>query len=295
MTPVDSSRGSVEDGTRDMAVGSGQEAEESLSSDSVVAPDAVVDPSSKPSRRRAALEALLVAALVTGIVTAGSAVLPDKYVATVVGFVFLGATWALVWRADDLRVEAAGLALGGIVLPGKLDLPRLTRSVLVASGWALLLAAITFVPFFFGWRYVWHPRGSFALHVVPMDALNEVFGQLVIIALPEEAFYRGYLQSRLDEALPGFGWRTDPTTGAKVPIRLRVLGASIGPSLLVTSVIFALGHFATIREPARLAVFFPSLLFGWLRYRTKGVSAGIAFHAMCNVFSEMLGKGFRVY
>jgi membrane protease YdiL (CAAX protease family) len=126
-----------------------------------------------------------------------------------------------------------------------------------------------------------------------VELLNEVFGQLVIIALPEEAFYRGYLQSRLDEAIPGFGWRT--VAGARVPVRLRLLGASVGPSLLITSVIFALGHFATIREPARLAVFFPSLLFGWLRYRTKGIGAGIAFHATCNVFSELLGRGFRVY
>lgn len=252
-------------------------------------------PVAPPPRWRDALEAIGVAALVTIIVTASATLLPDRYVATVVGFIFLGATWLLVWRGDDRRVESAGLALGGIVLPGKLDERRLLRSTAQALGWALLCATITFVPFFFGWRQFWHPRGTFALHVNPTEALNEVFGQLVIIALPEEAFYRGYLQTRLDEAMPGFGWRTDPTTGERVPIRLRILGASVGPSLLVTSLIFALGHFATIREPARLAVFFPSLLFGWLRYRTKGVGAGIAFHATCNVFSELLGKGFRVY
>lgn len=249
----------------------------------------------EPRRRRVAAEALGVALLVTAIVTAASAVLPDKYVATVVGFVFLGATWALVWRGDDARVEAAGLTLGGVVLPGKLDVGRLVRSVGHAVGFALLLAAIAFVPFYFGWREVWHPRGSFALNVSAADALNEIFGQLVIIALPEEAFYRGYLQSRLDEAIPGFGWRVDAGTGALVPRRLRVFGARIGPSLLVTSLVFALGHFATIRDPARLAVFFPSLLFGWLRSRTKGVGAGIVFHAACNVFSALLGKGFRVY
>jgi membrane protease YdiL (CAAX protease family) len=246
-------------------------------------------------RRRAFVEAVGVSALVTALVTAGAAVLPDKYVATIVGFVFLGATWALVWRSDDARVESSGLALGGIVLPGKIDHRRLSGSIAKALAWALLCGAITFVPFFFGWRSFWHPRGTFALHVSPMDALNEAFGQLVIIALPEESFYRGYLQSRLDEAIPGFGWRKSASSGEMVPVRLRILGASVGPSLLVTSLIFALGHFATIREPARLAVFFPSLLFGWLRYRTKGVGAGIAFHAACNVFSEMLGRGFRVY
>ncbi len=234
----------------------------------------------KEGRGRVLLEALLAASVVTAVVTLASALLPDKYVATAVGFVFLGATWLLVWRRDDAHVEAAGLSLGGAVLPGKLDLGRLAKSVGRALGWAILCAAITFVPFYFGWRYFWHPKGTFTLRVQPLDTLNEIFGQLVIIALPEEAFYRGYLQSRLDEIFPG---------------RLRVLGASVGPALVATSAIFALGHFATIHDPARLAVFFPSLLFGWLRYRTRGVGAGIAFHAMCNVFSELLGKGFRVY
>jgi uncharacterized protein len=229
---------------------------------------------------RALIEALVASVIVTAVVTAASAFLPDKYVATAVGFLFLGGTWALVWRSDDARVERSGLALGGLVLPGPIDRKRLGRSLLTSIGWAALFSVITFAPFYFGWRTWWHPRGSFALHVTPTEVVNEVFGQLVIIALPEEAFYRGYLQSRLDEAMP---WR------------IKVLGASLGPSIVVTSLIFALGHFATIREPARLAVFFPSLLFGWLRARTGGIGAGLTYHAACNVFSELLGRGYRVY
>lgn len=262
-------------------------------------PESVALPTESSAPKRASLRALAevlgVSALVTAVVTVASTFVPGSYVATVVGFVFLGATWWLVWRENDVRVEASGLALGGLVLPGKLDLRRLGRSVGRAAGWAFVLALVTFVPFYFGWRQVWSPRGSFSLHVDAMDALNEIFGQLVIIALPEEAFYRGYLQSRLDEVLPGFGVRRDPESGADKPVRLSVLGASVGPAILVTSLVFALGHFATIREPARLAVFFPSLAFGWLRQRTGGVGAGIVFHASCNVFSEVLGRGFRVY
>ncbi len=231
-------------------------------------------------RARIALEVLIVSLAVTASVTLASRFLPDRYVATAVGFVFLGATWAMVWRKDDARVERSGLALAGLVLPGPVDRPRLARAILQALAWAALSAALTFVPFFFGWRAFWHPHGHFALRVAPLDVLNEAFGQLVIIALPEEAFYRGYVQSRLDDLFPN---------------KVRVLGAEIGPALVVTSVVFALGHFATIREPARLAVFFPSLLFGWLRARTRGIGAGVAFHASCNVFSELLGKGFRVY
>jgi uncharacterized protein len=236
-----------------------------------------------PQRRvdsRALIEALGSALVVTLVVTLVSTFLPDKYVATAVAAVFLGATWALVWRLDDKRVLASGLALGGIVLPGALETRDLLRSIVKALGWAAVFAAVTFVPFYFGWQKYWHPHGTWRLRINEMELLNEVAGQLVIIALPEEAFYRGYLQSRLDEALP---WKA------------RILGADIGPSLLITSVVFALGHFATIREPARLAVFFPSLVFGWLRARTGGIGAGVAFHASCNIFSELLGKGFRVY
>ncbi len=226
------------------------------------------------------LEALLASVVVTALVTAASTFLPDKHVATAVGVVFLGATWMLVWRRDDAAVLRAGLSFGGLVLPGPLDLERALRASLTALAWALAFAAVTFVPFYFGWRTWWKPHLHFSLAVSPMTGLSELLGQLVIIALPEEAFYRGYLQSRLDEAFTS---------------RARIFGASVGPGLLVASAIFALGHLATIRDPTRLAVFFPALLFGWLRARTGGVGAGIVFHALCNVFSEMLGRAYGVY
>lgn len=217
---------------------------------------------------------------VTAAVTLASSTLPDKYVATTVGFLFLGATWALVWHREDTHVQRAGLSFGGLVLPGKLDGTRLAGAALSAVGWAALFAAIVFVPFWFGWRWWWHARGTFALGPRPLGAMNEIFGQLIIIALPEEAFYRGYLQSRLDDV-----WAP----------RVRILGAQVGLGLVVTSVIFALGHVATIHQPARLAVFFPSLVFGWLRARTGGIGASLTFHALCNVFSEALGRGYGVY
>lgn len=232
------------------------------------------------ARRRALVEALVASAVVTVLVTVASSTLPDRFVATAVGFVFLAATWALVWREDDARVVRSGLTLGGLVLPGRVDLRAFLGHVARAAGWAALFGAIFFVPFFFGWRAFWHPRGTFALHAPPLDLVSDAFGQVVIIAIPEEAFYRGYLQTRLDEALP---WQRN------------VLGARVGPGLVVTSFIFALGHYATIHDPARLAVFFPSLAFGWLRARTGGIGASVAFHASCNTFSAILGKAYRLY
>jgi membrane protease YdiL (CAAX protease family) len=50
-----------------------------------------------------------------------------------------------------------------------------------------------------------------------------------------------------------------------------------------------------VHLPARLAVFFPALLFGWLRARTGGIGASVCFHAICNVYSQLLGRGYGAY
>lgn len=228
-------------------------------------------------------EALAVSADVTVGVTAIAAGLPEKWHTTLVGFAFLAVTWALVWRRDDAHVRACGLALGGLVIPGKLELRGFVCDVGQAIAWAFGLTAVIAVPFYFGWRAWWlHrvPGLHFSLAVAPGEAANEVLGQLFVIALPEEAFYRGYLQSRLDDV-----WSP----------RWRVLGATLGPGWLVTAAIFALGHLATVHNPTRLAVFFPALLFGWLRSRTGGIGASMTFHMLCNVYSQVLGRGFGVY
>jgi CAAX protease family protein len=227
------------------------------------------------------VEALVVAALATGLVTLASAFLPDRWIATAVGLLFFASTWLTVWRGDDELVRHHGLSFGGLVLPGHIDVGRLAGDAARAIGWALALAAVCFVPFYVGFRawahYVWHARQPFVFPPFTTRLASDAAAQLLIVALPEEAFYRGYLQTRLDDA-----W----------PRGIQLLGARVGPSLVVTSAIFAAGHFATIHDPARLAVFFPSLLFGWLRARTGGVGASIGFHALCNLFSESLMRGF---
>lgn len=107
--------------------------------------------------------------------------------------------------------------------------------------------------------------------------LNLVLVQLLLVALPEEVFYRGYLQTRLDQL---------------VGRDRRVLGVDVNvASLLITSALFAVGHYATIPAPARLAVFFPSLLFGWMRRATGGVAAPVVYHAACNILVD-IGAGF---
>jgi membrane protease YdiL (CAAX protease family) len=225
-------------------------------------------------------EAVWVAADVTVVVGIIAATLPPSWHATLVGFAFLGATWVLVWRHDDARVRRAGLALGGLVIPGPVDWIEVLRNARTAVMWALGVTAIVAVPYFVGWRFWWTPKLSFSLSIRPADTAGELLNQLIVIALPEEAFYRGYLQSKLDEA-----WRP----------QWNLLGARVGLGLFGAAAIFAMGHIVTVQAPARLAVFFPALLFGWLRARTGGIGASVCFHAICNVYAELLGNGYGVY
>jgi membrane protease YdiL (CAAX protease family) len=220
--------------------------------------------------------ALGVALGTTAVVTAISWLAPAAHAATAIAVVLLAATWWRVLRFDVAAVRAHGLSLGGLLEPAHLDARRLLRDMARAIQWAGLVALITFPPFFYGFEFYYKPAAGFSL-ALSGGLLDELSGQLFVIALPEEAFFRGYLQTRLDQR-----W----------PPRWRVLGASLGPGWLITAGIFAVGHVLTTPNPGRLAVFFPALVFGWLRARTGGVGAGVAYHAACNVFSATLARGF---
>lgn len=106
---------------------------------------------------------------------------------------------------------------------------------------------------------------------------NLLVAELVVVALPEEMFFRGYVQSRLDEVWPARG---------------SLLGARVGPAIVVASALFALCHLAVQGNPATLAVFFPGLAFGWLRARAGSILPGVVFHALCNLFIETLNQSF---
>lgn len=227
--------------------------------------------------------ALAVAAITTVSVAAIShldkvAPAAGPYVGTLVGATFLLVVWRLVLRRDDEElVRAYGLSLGGITEPSPLSARRLGRDLGVALLWSALFAAIIFPPFWFGYRVYWRVHGSFMLRL-PADWWDVALGQLLVVALPEEAFYRGYLQTALER-----GW------GGK---RWRLLGAELGVGWLVASAIFAVGHYLSVPNPTRLAVFFPALAFGWLRARTGGIGAPVLFHALCNLLTDTLARGY---
>jgi uncharacterized protein len=234
-------------------------------------------PAGPPFRVSAVQEVLGLWALgFTGIVfaflVAGGTSVP-KLVATV-GFLYLPLI-PMRWRDEDYRDYGLTtrawredlklfLALTALVFP------------LFFAGFALFVKAVPLLP------------PALAHHLTPIvgeghfqPRLPPRFGewvvdQLFVVALPEEFFYRGYVQARLRDAWPG----------GRV-----FLGARLGRAFWVTALLFALGHLA-IFQTWRLAVFFPALLFGWMRERTGTLLGCALFHAACNLYVRVLEVSF---
>jgi len=95
--------------------------------------------------------------------------------------------------------------------------------------------------------------------------------QLLLVALPEEVFFRGYLQSKIGNNIKG---------------------------IIIVSLLFAVGHFITLCLGGghNLAIcsqailtFFPSLVMGYLYLASKTLWASIIFHFFANVVHIAIG------
>jgi hypothetical protein len=185
-----------------------------------------------------------------------------------------------------------GLTLGGLLAPDPGEaadgllawavdlfraLFRATPLFLRELGVALLLCALVFPPFIVAF-HVWHAPAHAFSFVPQRDFLAYLATQVLVVALPEEALFRGYLQGRLHDGMPA---------------RRQWGGASFSPAALVSqALLFALLHFIVDLEVVRLAVFFPALLFGWLAARRGGIGAAIFVHAFSNLLSDVLVRGW---
>jgi membrane protease YdiL (CAAX protease family) len=162
------------------------------------------------------------------------------------------------------------------------------RDVKLALGVFAVIAPVYFVAYLFYPEILKHLPRALAVHLSPHLGIGTFhlqlparFGewaidQTLVVALPEEFFYRGYLQTRLRESYPG---------GKKF------LGARLGPAFFLTASLFAVGHLA-IFEVWRLGVFFPALLFGWLREKTGTVLGATLLHAAFNLYEMVLQASF---
>jgi membrane protease YdiL (CAAX protease family) len=225
----------------------------------------------------AAREAIVLWAVCFAAVLIGFAInKPLGKVFATVGFLYLP-LHAITCRGEDwpdygLSMRTLGRDLKMFAIMAAIVFPLFIGGYVVFTEWVLpqlpqnLIRLLT--PY---------PDGRVHFQFRLPDRFTEwVIDDLFVVALPEEFFYRGYIQGRLRDAWPG----------GKL-----FLGARLGPAFWVTAILFALGHLA-IFEVWRLAVFFPALLFGWMRERTNSVVAGALFHAASNILIKVLDASF---
>ncbi len=88
----------------------------------------------------------------------------------------------------------------------------------------------------------------------------------LLVALPEEVFFRGYVYDAFEEK----GW---------------------GP-VLPAALLFAVGHLLVQPSPYRALTFFPGLLLGWARKASGNIYVPILLHLTFNLY-PYLGAGAR--
>jgi membrane protease YdiL (CAAX protease family) len=99
------------------------------------------------------------------------------------------------------------------------------------------------------------------------------------VAIPEEFFYRGYFQTRLNEVFPR---------------KFVLFGVSFGHGIWIAALFFAFGHSLVQFQWWHFFTFFPGLAFGLLRERTGVVIAGALFHAFCNVAVGLMDISYGI-
>jgi membrane protease YdiL (CAAX protease family) len=183
-----------------------------------------------------------------------------------------------LWFGSDLPWLFAPLIL--IVLPGRslsvhgfdLRLRPPSLGAHLALGTALLAG---YGAVHAAFAVLWQHR-SFAPRL-PAGFLLGLGSEFLAVAFPEEAFFRGYLQTRWNLAL-GRRWAA--------------FGARVGPGLVVQAGAFAVCHVLT-GDWTRVRVFLFALLAGWLRERCDSILAPAVYHASANAWYRLLEASFR--
>ncbi len=170
-----------------------------------------------------------------------------------VAAIWLAVSFFILWLNEE-KARAYGIKLEGW-----------KEEIKTGLAVSLILISLFWIGCWIYWG-VW--GGHAATYRLPPNLGTMLLYQLVYLSLPEEIFFRGYCQSRLDQAF-GTPWRW--------------LGASCGISLVIVSFMFALGHVVMDGGWGRFNVLLPSLVFGWLRARTGGIIAPAIFHGLSNV------------
>lgn len=164
--------------------------------------------------------------------------LPPNYVISIAAMLML---FPVLLKADGnfFRNDPRGVIIGFVV-----------SAVLLL----IYSAVIFFYGLYVGKSLVWNEL-----------SVSFILTQMLLVALPEEVFFRGYLQSKLGNNIQG---------------------------IIIVSLLFAVGHFITLCLGGghgisvctqSILTFFPSLVMGYLYFATKSLWASIIFHFFANI------------
>ena len=149
------------------------------------------------------------------------------------------------------------------------------RSLRVFIGTALVI-----FPVYILCAHFWmiHVFGRTTLLVAPYpNLLKTILFQTLLIALPEEFFFRGYMQATLDKSFIK---------------RWNIFGTRLGWAWIITALVFAASHSFVRFQWWHFSIFFPALVFGWLRERTNSITAPVLFHAASNIIADWVAKSY---
>jgi uncharacterized protein len=207
---------------------------------------------------------------IRGVVTLQGTTGTPEFVLAVVPCLFI---YMPVWLCRLRKTDSYAYRLS---IPAFRDRTAWSRALREAG----VVLAIVGMPWFIGYHlYQTLFFGFEPGLVMPAEPLTLIAYQLFFVAIPEEFFYRGYMQTRLNEVFER---------------RFLLFGIPFSHSLWITSLLFAFGHSLVVLRWWHFATFFPGLLFGLLRERTGGVMAGAFFHAACNILVVWLDTVYGV-
>lgn len=145
----------------------------------------------------------------------------------------------------------------------------------------LIVSAIIFPPFLILNHFYQKLVFELDFHLVSLaHPFSLMLTQIFLVALPEEFFFRGYLQSLLQIRFP-----------REITLFKR-LSLNISWAIPLSAFLFAFSHSLITLRWWHFSIFFPALIFGWLRQKTRGLVAPILFHALSNILVSWIGAAY---
>lgn len=105
---------------------------------------------------------------------------------------------------------------------------------------------------------------------ITYPSTTEIIYLAFAVAIPEEIFFRGFLQERL-----GNNWK----------------------AIIITSLLFSIAHIPNLifhGDYLSPLTFFPSLIMGWLYMKRSNLLPSIVFHLFANLFYNSISLNFML-